>query len=126
MESKGKVNDELSKTIKLLPEHQQEQLLIIAKSFLDEKRKHQRQTYIIHIDYSDKNRLERGIIQNISAGGICIQPSVSFMAGQSIIMTFNYPDSTSPIKIKGNIVWKDEKGMGIKFDEEIDLQRKIG
>jgi Tfp pilus assembly protein PilZ len=122
MEFESKIAEQLTETIKLLPIPQQELLLNIAQSLLINKRKHKRKTFIMYVDYSDEKRFERGIIQNISAGGIHIRPSVSLESGQTIIMTFEHPDDSRPIKLKGTIVWKNEKGMGIRFDRQLMLK----
>ncbi len=114
------VTDKLIDKIKSLSKSQQEDLLNIVRNWLSDQRKHNRQKYFMNIDYSDDHRLEHATIQNISTGGIFIYPTASLPTGRSIKVTFEHPTSSKLIEINGTIAWKDDKGVGIKFDREID------
>ena len=56
-------------------------------------------------------------IQNISAGGIFIETQIPLLIDQKLSMTFSLPKVKDPIKITGEIIRVDSKGIGIQFDK---------
>jgi len=83
----------------------------------DEKRKHPRRSTLIDITYSsDTRRIFEDFIRNISAAGLYIETNLVTELGQNLTMTFSHPDSGGPIKISGNIVRIDSRGIGVKFN----------
>ena len=56
-----------------------------------------------------------GFIQDISVGGLSIEPDGPFSKGQEITLTFRHPSGHGHVKISGKIVRKDHKGIGVNF-----------
>jgi hypothetical protein len=113
------VTDELIDAIKKLSESQQEYLLQAVKDWIDDKRGYPRKECQAEVIYSDNNRLVQGMIINISAGGLFLQPDSPFTVGQEITLTFEHPFAKKQMKVVGEIVRSDEKGIGVKFNQNI-------
>ena len=79
------------------------------------RRRYDRKSYFMVIDYALKNRAYRDFIQDISAGGIFIESRNNFPVGQLISMTFPIPGDFRQVKVKGLIVRKTSNGMGVTF-----------
>ena len=79
------------------------------------KRGHSRKPFLMVVDYASPNRIYKDFIQNISPGGVFIETGVPFSAGQEISLTFPLPKSMKHIKIDGEVVRVDDKGIGVKF-----------
>lgn len=80
-----------------------------------DRREHQRTPCFIPVDYATQDQVLKGFIQDISAGGLSIQPRTSFSVGEEITLTFSPPNCQEPIKIKGEIVRSNRLGIGVKF-----------
>lgn len=114
------VNGELLKAISKLSDNKQNKLLKIATAWLSDERKHNRRSCFLDVSYSDYRRLGHGTIQNISSDGAFIQPTAPFPPGRSLVMTFEVPQTSKPLKINGKIAWTDEYGMGVNFERKIE------
>lgn len=114
------IYEELIDALSTLPENKQKELLEHVKHWISDERDNNRKPYFTHIDYSDKHRIEHGTIKNISSGGLFIQPAASYPTGRSIILKFEHPDMPKHMKLNGKIVWKNSRGMGVRFDHKID------
>ena len=115
------ITDQLNETLQQLTESQKEDVLNFTKNWVGDRRSSKRSPYFMTIDYSDDNRLEYGIIQSISAGGIFIQPPSPLLpTGRPLTMSFEHPNKPKHLELNGRIVWKDQRGMGIQFDQEIE------
>ena len=82
----------------------------------EERRKHPRKSTFIHVDCSGSKCAFTDFIQNLSAGGLYIDTQLPFFAGQELSMTFSVTNGETPIKITGEIVRVDSRGIGVKFD----------
>ena len=67
------------------------------------------------IDYSILDRNYKDFIQNISTGGVFIETRLTPGAGHNVTMSFPLPNSQQHVKIAGEIVRTNLKGIGIKF-----------
>jgi Tfp pilus assembly protein PilZ len=79
------------------------------------RREHPRTPCFIPVDYATPDRVFKGFIEDISAGGVFIKPRTSFSVGEKITLTFSPPNYQEPIKINGEIVRSDQLGIGVKF-----------
>ena len=113
------VTNELIETIKKLSESQQEYLLQAVKDWINDHREYPRKECQAEVIYSDNNRLAQGMIANISAGGLYLQPDSPFAVGQEITLTFEHPFAKKQIKVAGEIIRSDQKGIGVKFSQTI-------
>ena len=113
------ITDELIETIKKLSESQQEYLLQAVKDWINDKREYPRKACQAEVIYSDNNRLVQGMIINISASGLYLQPDSPFKVGEEITLTFEHPFAKKQMKVVGEIVRSDETGIGVKFNQNI-------
>ena len=67
---------------------------------------------ILHVD----DLIYRGVIRDISMGGIFIETGMSISAGKEITLTIEDPESMKPDFIKGKIVRSNEFGVGVEFN----------
>ena len=92
----------------------------------EELRKHPRKKAAVVSDYVVGDRVFKDFIQNISAGGVFIETASCFSIGQSITLTFTFPEYKEPIKITGKIARSNSQGIGVKFSEiDKDLERLL-
>ena len=90
------------------PEHEQK-----------EKRKHPRKKTFIHIDCSGNKCAFTDFIQNISDSGLYIETQMPLFPDQELSLTFSPPGAEDSVKIIGEIVRVDSRGIGVQFDELI-------
>lgn len=122
----NEVQTAISEKISGLSEEKMRQFL----SYLDEgqkpgKRKYDRKDFVRIIDYTVGERYYRDFIRNISGGGLFIETSNEFSAGQNILMTFVSPHYQRPFKINGKIIHAQTDGVGVKFKIESQVQESV-
>jgi Tfp pilus assembly protein PilZ len=79
-----------------------------------ESRKHPRKPYFKSVLCAANNQIIKGITQNISPSGIFLKTEDEIGIGQTIILSL--PSKTKKgIKIKGEVVWSNHDGCGVKF-----------
>ena len=110
------VADRLIELIASMTDTEQEKLLNYLEPKIP-KRKHQRHTGYIFIRYIIDNQKYKGIMKDISGGGVFVETNKSFSIGQEVFMEIPFSNITGSVKIKGLIVRLDENGIGIKFDQ---------
>jgi len=113
------VINQLIEIIRRLSESQQEYLLQAVNDWINDHREYPRKECQADVLYSDKNRVTQGMIVNISAGGLYLQPDSPFEVGQIITLTFEHPFAKKQVKVEGEIVRSDQKGIGVKFSQNI-------
>jgi Tfp pilus assembly protein PilZ len=77
-------------------------------------RKHPRKPYKQATMFSTKNGIFEGTIKNISSCGVFIMSKKPFEVGQILTLARQYKNGEH-VKIKGQIVWTDDDGFGVKF-----------
>lgn len=108
-----------------------ENRLLSLLSYLEEKpskwkRKSPRKSCFISVDYDTMDYSGNKRIHNLSSSGAYIEAGESFALGQDIILWLSAPDEENPfIKIPAKVVRRDQKGIGVEFDQLTDDQRKI-
>jgi hypothetical protein len=79
-----------------------------------DSRKHPRRRYDQFILFTSQSGVFEGSIKNISSSGVFIMAEKAFGVGQ--ILTLVLPlKNGKHAKVKGKIVWTNDKGFGIKF-----------
>jgi Tfp pilus assembly protein PilZ len=64
--------------------------------------------------FAVENQILEGTSENISLSGIFIKTKDKFKIGQTIILSL--PSKTKKrLKIKGEVVWSNHEGFGVKF-----------
>jgi len=79
------------------------------------RRRYDRKSYFMVIDYADRDRAYRDFIHDISAGGLFIETRHALPVGRFISMTFPVPGRPKELKVKGRVVRTDAEGMGVRF-----------
>jgi len=103
-----------------------EELLPLVKAELNlqektdkEKRKHPRKPCSIIVDYATQDKAFRDYIRDISKGGVFIETTNFFSAGQEFIMTFSIPNQEKPFRFIGEVVRTDDRGVGVRFKRKV-------
>ena len=83
------------------------------------RRKHDRKPCSITVNYSTLGDAFKGLVKDISAGGmfiLSIETAMAFSVGQELIVNFPTPTKKQkPIEFPGKVVWTVPKGIGVKF-----------
>lgn len=92
-----------------------------AKS-IDEKerRKCSRKSCSTAIAYATKGFSSIEYIEDISGWGLFMRTQKTIAVGEDITMTISTPGSDSTIKIIGEVVRRNDSGVGVKFKLGID------
>ncbi len=88
-----------------------------------DRRAHHRKKVLALVDYVTLDKFSSDYVHNISEGGMFIQTRRPLAVGTEITVTFIIHESGLPIKIKGEVMWTGENGMGIKITEVGDLTK---
>jgi Tfp pilus assembly protein PilZ len=106
---------------KMTPIDRQRLLDELEERLLESKRSSPRERYFKDVDFVTQDRVFRGFIQNISAHGVLIETSESFVINQELTLAFELPKTGEHIKVKGKIARiLPEGGFGVKFDKPIE------
>ena len=65
--------------------------------------------------FAANRMLFRGIIKNVSEGGIFVQTKERFTVGQEIIVAGPFGENNEDVKQLGKVVWQDESGIAVQF-----------
>jgi Tfp pilus assembly protein PilZ len=122
----NEVQTAISEKISGLSEEKIRQFLnYLDEGQIPEKRRYDRKDFVRIIDYTVGERYYRDFIRDISGGGLFIETSNEFSAGQNIIMTFVSLDYQRPFKINGKIIHAQTDGVGVKFKIESQVQESV-
>ena len=77
-------------------------------------RKHPRRPYNQSTLFATQNGIFEGSIKNISSSGVFIMAKKAFEVGQILTLALPFKNGKE-VKIKGQIVWTNDGGFGIKF-----------
>jgi c-di-GMP-binding flagellar brake protein YcgR len=80
-----------------------------------ERRKQPRKQFINSVTIYVENQSCRGVIQNISMGGVYIESAGKFSVGQEISISYLKSKNSDEINAKGIVVRTDQKGFALKF-----------
>jgi Tfp pilus assembly protein PilZ len=83
-----------------------------------DSRKNLRKPYSKSVIFAVENQILEGTSENISLSGIFIKTKDKFRIGQTIILSL--PSKTKKrLKIKGEVVWSNHEGFGVKFLKDL-------
>ena len=115
----------LCKLIIDLSEEQQNNLLDRLNEMLSEEvpektitldeREGPRRACTIAVNFETQGNRFQDTILDIGAAGLFIQTNESIETGQEISLRFSFPGAEEDLDIKGEIVWRSPKGVGVKF-----------
>jgi len=123
----GRVVERLS----ALPLHE---LKLVLKSLADNnldllgteyERKHDRKKCIITVDYAAAGRAFSDYIQDISNSGVFINTKEPFSMGDEIVLVISFTGDQNPFKIPAKIVRQNERGIGLRFNFQSQVQEAI-
>jgi hypothetical protein len=82
--------------------------------------------YLI-VDFASDGKAFRGIIRDISAGGVFIETGEHFEPGQYLALCYTLPDSAAslPLKMKGKVTRVFPDGIGVQYDNITHYQQDI-
>jgi len=81
-----------------------------------EKRRHPRIPCFVAVEYVAQGRAYTDFIRDTSRGGMFIETYWPFMIGEKLSLTFNPPEINRPIKVSGEVVRINPKGIGVKCE----------
>ncbi len=87
----------------------------------NEKRREERKSCLIPVDYAAQDRIHKDFIHNISPNGAFVESPLKLDIGTIILMAFESMNAKLPVKSKGTIVHKTSLGFGVRFDSPIAL-----
>lgn len=90
-----------------------------------EKRRHKRFKCSVTAEFDSKNRRHKGVIRDISLGGIFIENNQPLPVGQEIYLTLFSQSLQRASRIAGIIVRSSLKGMGVQFSALSMNQKRI-
>ena len=105
-------------------------MLLESGRMVDEKqserpnqRKHNRYDCLVGVDYDISDWTYQCYMRDISEGGAYIETEQSIKVGQRLTMSLTSPVLERTCAIKGTVVRRDPKGIGVRF-ENLTLQQK--
>ena len=109
---------------KMSKEDQRALLGELEERFFKKQRKHDRKPFLSTLDYSTESGSYRDFVKDISVEGVFIETRTPFSIGEVLSMTFLLPEHEKKIKIQGEIVRIDDKGIGVQFKTS-QVQKEI-
>ena len=106
---------------KMSDEEQRNLLNTLEEGQREDKRRYERKSYFTSIDYITEDRINSGLIQDISIGGLLLEPTEigeSFSIGQELLLTIPHPNKEKATKIRGEVVRIEPRRIGVKFKRE--------
>ena len=82
----------------------------------EEKRRHLRVPCFVAVEYVAQGRSYTEFIRDTSRGGMFIETYWPLMIGEKLSLTYSPPDKKRPIKISGEVVRTNPKGIGVKCE----------
>jgi Tfp pilus assembly protein PilZ len=95
------------------------------KSEKRNERKHPRFTCNTKVDFDINDWSYEGIIKNISMGGVFIETRHPITVGNEIMLELTSLDQDRHCNVKGKVVRRDAKGIGIQFHELSLYQQQV-
>ncbi|MFC1885144.1 PilZ domain-containing protein [Thermodesulfobacteriota bacterium] len=85
-----------------------------------EKRKHPREKISETTFYATEEGIYEGDIENIGMKGVFLKPSKPMAVGDIITVAVPHEGNKVDLKLKGEIVWKDRRGVGVDFKKSLN------
>ena len=82
----------------------------------EEKRRHPRTPCFVAVEYVARGRANTDFARNTSRGGMFIETHWPFAIGEKLSLTFNPPEKDRSIKVSGEVVRINPKGIGVKCE----------
>ncbi len=82
-------------------------------------REYVREHWAKKIIFSTQNRFHEGFIKDISRKGAFIETNGVFSTGQRLSLAIPLANGRKGVKLRGEVVWSNQKGFGCEFKEKI-------
>jgi hypothetical protein len=90
------------------------------------KRKHYRKPVRTNVEYNAGGRSDKGLVHDISTGGVFIETRMPFRAKESISLNFSLPNAPhKKVTIHGQIARISPDGVGVEFKPLSEDQKKV-
>jgi Tfp pilus assembly protein PilZ len=96
----------------ILMKHLEEMHIETGKT---ERRKDTRKDCLINVNFKIRGQRFSSYILDISSSGAFIETGESFTSGLKMLLHFSSPETRKPLDLIGEIVWADNRGVGVKF-----------
>jgi Tfp pilus assembly protein PilZ len=80
-----------------------------------ERRNDTRKDCLINVNFKIQGQNFSSYILDISSSGAFIETGESFTSGLKMLLHFSSPETRKPLDLIGEIVWADNRGVGVKF-----------
>lgn len=108
--------ERLIQRINAMTDEQCRDLLKLLEWRMQDQRRFPRQNSANPSRFFVQNHEYQGIIKNISADGMFIESPQNVAPGETVTIIFSLFSFEDPIRITGQIAWKDQHGFGVKLD----------
>ena len=81
----------------------------------EEQRAHPHRSYLTPVMIHVGDQTIRGMIQNISTGGVYIEANGAFSVGQRVTISYTASNNVDEIEIQGEVVRAVPSGFGLKY-----------
>ena len=116
---KASNKDRLFAIINDMSEEEQQALIKeLEERNAQDKRRYERKSHPLPVDYVAQNQRKKGVIKDINIGGVLLEITEiegSFSIGETIVLTIQYPNQEKYIKIRGEVVRIEPQRIGVKF-----------
>ncbi len=83
---------------------------------LDDRRKTDRHSLPLEMEFWVDSTRHRGRIEDLGEGGAYVYTGLQWPSGKTIEFSFVLPGSSEPIRGSGTVVWTEYMGFGLRFD----------
>ena len=91
-----------------------------------ERRSDSRKDCLINVNFKIRGQKFRSYILDISNSGAFIETGATFSPGSKMILGFASPEDRQRLNLIAEIVWTDNRGVGVKFVHlTVDQSRKL-
>jgi Tfp pilus assembly protein PilZ len=80
-----------------------------------DRRANVRKDCLINVIFKIRRQKFSSYILDISSSGAFIETGESFSSGLKMLLEFSSPQDRQPLRLIGEIVWTDSRGIGVKF-----------
>ena len=86
---------------------------------------HQRKPFLIPVDCITGDQRSQGFIMNMSQTGAYIKSPHPASPGQTVTLTFSVLNFEKPVCLEGDIIWRNQHGMGLVFSQHQTLANRL-
>ena len=120
------ITEEIIRRVRHLgPDRQAELLELLQNWQAGQQREYLRRDIKIRVDIATGQLLVQTDSRNISAGGIHVQSSGRFQAGDTVTLVFSLSESEKPFKLSGTVLRVEDEGIAIEFNHVTPYFRNI-